>query len=110
MEPTTVKIHVYGREYAIKTPRDPQLTQDYAAFVDAKMKEIAQKSGSFDQMRISILTLMQITHELFTLKKQVKSENEEYGKRLGRLLEKLETSMSRGGIQTNIIEEEGLSD
>ncbi|MBI5816123.1 MAG: cell division protein ZapA [Nitrospinae bacterium] len=107
MEPSTVKVNVYGREYPIKSARDPHLTQEYAAFVDAKMKEAGAKSGSFDQMRIAILALMQITHELFTLRAQVEKEGGEYEKRMGRLLEKIESSMSRGGIQTMIGEEEG---
>lgn len=104
-ESQPVKIKVYGREYTIKSSQDPQVTRDYAAYIDSRIREIAQKSGSFDMNFITVLTLLQITHELFALKKQAERDSQDYERIMDKLLEKVETSMSRGGVQTKIIDE-----
>ena len=104
-ESQPVKIKVYGREYTIKSSQDPQVTHDYAAYIDSRIREIAHKSGSFDMNFITVLTMLQITHELFALKKQVERDGQEYERIMDKLLEKVEASMSRGGVQTKIIED-----
>jgi cell division protein ZapA (FtsZ GTPase activity inhibitor) len=104
-ESQPVKIKVYGREYTIKSSQDPQVTRDYAVYIDSRIREIAHKSGSFDMNFITVLTLLQITHELFALKKQVEKDSQEYDRIMDKLLEKVEASMSRGGVQTKIIDE-----
>jgi cell division protein ZapA (FtsZ GTPase activity inhibitor) len=102
-ESQPVKIKVYGREYTIKSSQDPQVTRDYAAYIDSRIREIAQKSGSFDMNFITVLTLLQITHELFALRKQTETDAHEYERIMDKLLEKMETSISRGGVQAKII-------
>ena len=101
-ESQPVKIKVYGREYTIKSNQDPQMTRDYATYIDSRIREIAHKSGSFDMNFITVLTLLQITHEFFALKKQTERDSQEYERIMDKLLEKVEVSMSRGGIQTKI--------
>ena len=100
-----VKIKVYGREYTIKSSQDPQVTRDYAAYIDSRIREIAQKSGSFDMNFVTVLTMLQITHELFALRKQTETDGHEYERIMDRLLEKIETSLGRGGVQTSIIDD-----
>lgn len=104
-ESQPVKIKVYGREYTIKSSQDPQVTHDYAAYIDSRIREIAQKSGSFDMNFVTVLTLLQITHELFALKKQADRDGHEYERIMDKLLEKVEASMSKGGVQTKIIDD-----
>lgn len=104
-ESQPVKIKVYGREYTIKSSQDPQVTRDYAAYIDSRIREIAHKSGSFDMNFITVLTMLQITHELFALKKQAEKDGQEYERIMDNLLEKLDASMSKGGVQTKIIDD-----
>lgn len=104
-ESQPVKIKVYGREYTIKSSQDPQVTREYATYIDSRIREIAQKSGSFDTNFITVLTLLQITHELFAIRKQVETDGQEYERIMDKLLEKVETSMSRGGVQTKIMDD-----
>ncbi|MFW2332083.1 MAG: cell division protein ZapA [Nitrospinota bacterium] len=69
-----IKLVVYGKEYTIKTSEDPKQTFAYAEFIDKKMKDTAISSASFDPSRISILVMLQITHELFSLRAKHKDK------------------------------------
>ena len=101
----TVKIHVYGKEYTIKSPENPEVTTEYAGYIDKLMKEIARKTGSLDMNRIAILALLQVTHELYALRRRVERENLEFDRKMDELGKEIEAYMSKGGIQTEIIPE-----
>lgn len=84
-----VKIKLYGREYSIKSIQDPKDALDYAAYIDLRIRKIAKQSGSLDTNYIMALTLLQITHEFFTLRKQTESDADEYERVMDKLLEKV---------------------
>ncbi len=92
-DPQTVKISVYGKEYSINSPESSETTQEYAVFIDKIMKEIGRKTGSLDPVRVATLALLQITHEYFTLRKNVVSMDDEYEKRMGELMAHLRDSI-----------------
>ncbi|MBJ12383.1 MAG: cell division protein ZapA [Candidatus Marinimicrobia bacterium] len=61
-----VKIYIFGQEYSVKAPADPEYIKKIAKYVDERMREV--QSG-FDttqsSTRIAILAAMNITDELF---------------------------------------------
>jgi cell division protein ZapA (FtsZ GTPase activity inhibitor) len=97
----TVKITVYGKEYTIKTSEDPQATLEYASFIDEKMKEIGQKTGSFDPNRIATLALLQITHELFAVRRKFDGDKEQLRLRTLDLETRIDDVLAKSGIQTD---------
>lgn len=101
-QPAPVKIVVYGKVYTIKSSEDEKTTQELAAYIDQVMKDVGRKTGSVDVNRVAILTLLQITHELFTLRRQMEQDDSEYQRRTEKLLSKIDSAMTKGGIQTNI--------
>ncbi len=101
----TVKISVYGKEYTIKTSEDPAITLEYAEFIDAKMKEIGQKTGSFDPNRIATLALLQITHELFALRRKLDTDRETLTLKAAELEEKIDQALGKSGVSGRIDEQ-----
>lgn len=101
-EQNSVKIHVYGKEYTIKSPQNPEVTKEYAAYIDNLMREVAKKTGSLDTTRIAILALLQVTHELFTLRKKQDADTREFDKKMEELLKEINNSMSKSGVQTEM--------
>lgn len=93
----TVRISVYGKEYTIKTSEDPSITLEYAEYIDGKMKEIGQKTGSFDPNRVATLALLQITHELFALRKKFDGDRETLILKTAALEEKIDAALSKTG-------------
>jgi len=101
-DPNTVKIQVYGKEYTIKSPEAPDVTREYATYIDGLMREIGKKTGSLDVNRIAILALLHVTHEFFSLRKKMENNSREYNRKMDELLKEIAASMSKGGIQTEI--------
>jgi len=89
-----VIIKVYGKEYSIATSEDPDVTQEYAAFIDSVMRGIAKKTSSTNQNRVATLALLQITHELFQARNKSKSNSEQYDRKIAELLGEIETAIS----------------
>jgi len=101
-EKRQVTIQVYGKEYSIVSSADPADTERYAEYIDNIMRDIADATSATDPNRVAILALLQITHELFALKKRNKLDDEEFDTRLEKLLNEINISMSKSGIQTEI--------
>ncbi len=60
-----VLVKILGEEYRIAG--DPEQVQEVAAYVDARMKEIAERHTGMGQRQVAILASMQIAAELFKL-------------------------------------------
>ncbi len=101
-ERKSVIIEVYGREYSILSSEEPETTKEYASHIDFVMREIAEKTGSTDHNRVAMLALLQITHELYILKKQAGSDNEEYERRMKKLLGEIDAAIDSRGTQTEL--------
>jgi cell division protein ZapA len=102
-ERKTVTIRVYGQEYSIVSSEEPTTTQAYAEYIDGIMRQIAGSSGATDTGRVAILALLQVVHELFSLKEDTEADNEEYETRMVKLLRDIDSSMNKRGLQTDII-------
>ncbi len=64
----SVRVEIFGQVYNIKGKDDPASIRDLAAFIDAKMKEVQQGTGTSDPLRVAILTALTISDELFRLR------------------------------------------
>ena len=71
MKTKVVKVNILGQDYVVRSAAGQKYLEKVAAYVDEKMEEI-KASGIDDsqQLRIAILTAMNITDELFTYKKE----------------------------------------
>ncbi len=86
----SVKVTIYGEEYPIRGDADVEYIKKIAAYVDKKMREVAEKSYIKSPKDISVLTALNIASDLFELK----AKEEEYSKLEGKtqsLLELLES-------------------
>ena len=76
-----IKVNIFGEDYPIKGDFQSEAeSEEYrlvvlkvAAYVDQKMREIAEKSANRSPKNIAVLTALNITDELLRLKR----ENEE---------------------------------
>ena len=66
-----VKVKISGQDYVVRSSAGQKYLEAVAKYVDDKMEEI--KSSGIDdskQLRIAILAAMNITDELFNIKKE----------------------------------------
>ncbi len=65
LEPESVTVTIFGKEYTLKGSSEAEYVQEVADFVDKRMKEIARGSSVASTARIAILTAINIADELF---------------------------------------------
>ena len=86
-----VNVEIFGERYPISSEGDAAEVQRIAAFVDKKMREIADlHSGRLTTSRVAVLAAMEITVELFRVmqeRHQLTARAHENLDRLSRLIE-----------------------
>lgn len=70
----TTRVEIFGTEYSVRADvgADPQYVQDIAAYVDAKMKEIAEGQNLVSSTKIAILAAINLADEIFQEKQRTK--------------------------------------
>ena len=89
-----VRVSIFGHEYTVKAPADPEYIKEVAEYVSKKMKEV--ESGlSSDQTtaRIAILTAMNIADELFAKKKSTSMTSGDIEDRIQSLVDYIDESL-----------------
>lgn len=70
----SVKVTIYGTEYPVRGEADPDYINEVAAYVDGKMKEVADTLSVKSTTKVAILAALNITDELFQLRDSSGSE------------------------------------
>ena len=93
-ESNQVQISIFGQEYSVKAPADPDYIKKIAEYLDEKMREV--QSGfttTQSSTRIAILAGMNITDELFNSRQSGESETTEVDQKISSLIELIEESL-----------------
>ena len=94
-ENNQVKITIFGQEYSIKAPADPEYIKSIAKFVDEKMREVQSGfSTTQSSTRIAILADMNISDELMTLRKNDDSGDLAIEEKLSTMIEFIDDSLN----------------
>lgn|SRR5689334_7394302 len=64
-----VKIEIFDQTYNVQADGDEAYLRELAAFVDQKMRTVAEATRQVDSMRVAVLSALNIADELFTLRK-----------------------------------------
>lgn len=65
MADNKVKVKIYGQEYTIAGERDEETIREIAAYVDSKMKEVAQLSTQYGLGSVPVLAAINIADDYF---------------------------------------------
>ncbi len=84
------KIQIYGKTYSLKSSSDQVGTEEVAAYVDAKMRELAEARSKTSSADLAVLAALNIAQELMELQKQTDSKDKAHEEKIGRMLEALE--------------------
>src|SRR5271165_5378440 len=58
-----VKVQIFGQTYAIRGELDEAYVQNLAAFVDEKMRAIAEATATVDTQKVAVLAALAIADE-----------------------------------------------
>ena len=68
LRPSTVTI--FGSEYRIRGPADSDYGREVAELVDSRMREVADHQRIQSPLRVAILTLLNLTDEILSERRQ----------------------------------------
>ena len=63
-----VKVEIYDQTYHIGSELDEAYVQQLAAYVDTKMRAVAEATQTVDSLRVAVLAALAIADELQTLR------------------------------------------
>jgi cell division protein ZapA len=73
---TPVKVQIFGQPYAIRGELEESYVQKLAAYVDQKMRAIADATATVDTQKIAVLAALAIADELHNTQNE-RGEREE---------------------------------
>ena len=91
-----VKVTIYGQEYTIKAPADATYIKNIAEYVDEKMREV-QEELSTPQVpaKVAILAAMNISDDLFAIKRNREKNNNEVERKVSSLIDVVEEAIQQ---------------
>ena len=89
----TVTVNIYGEDYPIRGDADSEYILQVASYLDAKMREVALRSGNKSPSKVAILAAMNITDELFRARNASSAEVKTIEEKTQTTLEWLEAKL-----------------
>lgn len=102
-----VQISIRGRTYTVRSDDAGEDLQAIARTVDAKMAEIAGRSGRFDEYTVALLTALNIASEFDRFRRQVDADLEAIDRELASTAVLLEAALPGGAESDGDDEEAG---
>lgn len=87
------KIQIYGKTYSLKSSSSEVDAEEVAAYVDSRMKELANVRGKTSTLDLAILAALNIAQEFMELKNQAGAKEEAEGEKLRQLVEALDKEL-----------------
>jgi len=82
-----VEVEIFGQKYLIRGDEDPAYIRQLAEFVDSKMREVHGKLQLSTPGKIAVLAALNITHELFNIRKEMEEQESLIENKTEKLLE-----------------------
>ena len=93
-ENNQVQISIFGQEYSVKAPADPEYIKKIAEFLDEKMREVQSGfSTTQSSTRIAILAGMNITDELFNSRQSGDLNNNDVEQKISSLIDLIDDNL-----------------
>lgn len=89
--PDGIRVEIYDQEYFMRGELDPEYIRRLAAYVDAKMRSIAERTHTVDSLRVAVLAALNIADEYH----QVKGKYDGATRQLGQKVEACHVVLDR---------------
>jgi cell division protein ZapA len=66
----TVKIQIYDQSYNVNAEGNEEYLRELAAYVDGKMRSIAESTHMVDSLKVAVLAALNIADEMFQTRKR----------------------------------------
>jgi len=102
-EKATVRVTIFGEEYAIRTDAPQEYTLECARYVDDAVQQAHVRGQVAEPHRAAVLAALQITDELFRTREDQARRTDSVQERLSALRERVDAVVQGdlGGLRTN---------
>jgi cell division protein ZapA len=102
-EKATVRVTIFGEEYAIRTDAPQEYTLECARYVDEAVQQAHVRGQVAEPHRAAVLAALQITDELFRTREDLARRTDSMQERLSALRERVDAVVQGdgGGLRTN---------
>ena len=90
-----IKVQIFDQPYSIGGDLDEKYVHQLAAYVDTKMREVAEATRMVDTQRIAVLAALAIADELETLRSEREEVEEKLRDRAQRCLSLVERAIKQ---------------
>ncbi len=87
------KITIYGKTYNLKSSSSEVSVEEAAAYVDAKMHELAKAGKKPPSLDLAVLAALNIAQESLQLQKQTQVKDQDQEERIEQLMGALENEL-----------------
>ena len=87
------KITIYGKTYNLKSSSSEVNVEEAAAYVDAKMHELARAGKKPPSLDLAVLAALNIAQESLQLQKQTQIKDQDQEERIEQLMDALENEL-----------------
>ena len=87
------KITIYGKTYSLKSSSSEVNVEEAAAYVDAKMHELARAGKKPPSLDLAVLAALNIAQESLQLQKQTQVKDQDQEERIEQLMDALENEL-----------------
>ncbi len=90
-----VKVQIFGQTYSIRGELDEEYVQELAAYVDEKMRTIAEATATVDTQKAAVLAALAIADELHSARKERSNREEMLREQAERCLTLVERALKQ---------------
>lgn len=65
-----MKIEIYDQTYNVNADQNEEYLKELAAYVDARMRVVAEATRTVDSLKVAVLAALNIADEMFTLRQR----------------------------------------
>ncbi len=94
----SIEVEIFGQRYTIKGGADEEYVKELAAYVDEQMRNMGQGMKTATLAKIAVLTAINISHELFEIKRLREAEKAEDEQQVLSLMETIDDHLPAGGV------------
>src|SRR5271163_834372 len=91
----TVKIQIYDQSYNVNADGNEEYLTELAAYVDSKMRSIADATHMVDSLKVAVLAALNIADETFTMRKRQQEVEGPLRKRVEKCVSMVEKALEQ---------------
>jgi cell division protein ZapA len=89
------QVEIYGQSYGLRGEGDPSYVHELAAFVDARMNQIADSTSTVDSLKVAILAALNIADEFLQMKREAERQRMDLAVRTAEWERLLDTAIGK---------------